>query len=149
MKNNKEGMMAAIVCVLAGIIALLSLVLFAVNAGTAETLPSPDAALTGDLRLSEAPMDLYVVECLRVDVASMSADGAWADLTLPYVPPSSIFGVILFDGYHAIHGVFTQTEENTLRVLFWREDVSSLDGTVGIYLVILAENEGVMGYEAD
>lgn len=141
MKNNKEGMMAAIVCVLAGIVALLSLVFFAVNTGNAEVLPPPDAALTGDLRISEAPMDLYVAECLRVDVASISADGAWADLTLPYVPPS-IWGVALFDGYHAIHGVWTQTEENTLRVLFWREDVTRLDGTVGIYLVILAENEG-------
>lgn len=141
MKNNKDGMLAAIVCVMAGIVALLALVFFALNTGNAEVLPPPDAALTGDLRISEAPMDLYVAECLRVDVVSMSTDGAWTDLTLPYVPPS-IFSVILFDGYHAIHGVWTQTEENTLRVLFWREDVLSLDGTVGIYLVILAENEG-------
>lgn len=140
MKNNKEGMMAAIVCVLAGIVALLSLVFFAVNAGTAETLPPPDAALTGDLRISEAPMDLYVAECLRVDVASMSADGAWADLTLPYVPPS-IFSVILFDGYHVIHGVWQWIGGDTLRVFFWPSDVARLDGTVGVYLVILAEGE--------
>ena len=141
MKNDKEGMLAAIVCVLAGIIALLSLVFFALNTGNAEVLPPPDAALTGDLRISEAPRDLYVADCLRVDVASMSTDGAWADLTLPYVPPSSIFGVILFDGYHAIHGVWTQTGETTLRLFFWTEDLARLDGTVGIYLVILAEGE--------
>jgi len=137
MKNNKEGMLAAVVCVLAGIVALLSLVFFAVN-GNAETLQPPDAALTGDLRISEAPRDLYVAECLRVDVVSVSADGAWADLKLPYVPPS-IWGVALFDGYHMIRGVWTQTGETTLRLFFWPEDLARLDGTVGIYLVILAE----------
>lgn len=110
----------------------------------AEALPSPRVddmlALSGDLQLSDAPMDLYVAECLRVDVVSMSTDGAWADLTLPYVPPS-IWGVALFDGYHMIHGVWERIGENTLHLRFWPEDVARLDGTVGIYLVILAEEE--------
>ena len=109
----------------------------------AEALPSPNAskllALTGDLRLSDAPMDLYVAECLRVDIVSAGTDGAWADLTLPYVPPS-IWGVMLFDGYHAIHGVWEQTGENILRVRFWPEDVEKMDSTVGVYLVIVAGN---------
>ena len=108
----------------------------------AETLPSPDAsnllALTGGLRLSDTPMDLYVAECLRVDLVSAGTDGAWACLTLPYVP-ASITGVLLFDGWHMIHGVWQQTGEATLRLRFWPEDVARLDGTVGIYLVILAE----------
>ena len=38
-------------------------------------------AMTGDFRLSDAPMDLYVAACLRVDVVSMDEDGAHADLT--------------------------------------------------------------------
>lgn len=108
----------------------------------AEALPSPRVddmlALTGDLQLSDAPINLYVAECLRVDVVSMSADGAWADLTLPYVPPS-IMGVALFDGFHLINGLWQQTSETTLRLRFWPEDVGRLDGTVGLYLVILAE----------
>lgn len=113
------------------------------NNARAEALPSPDAAsmlaLSGDLRLSDAPMDIYVADCLRVDVVSVSADGAWADLKLPYVPPS-IWGLALFDGYHMIHGVWTQAGD-TLRLYFWPEDLERLDGTVGIYLVILAEGE--------
>ena len=111
------------------------------NAG-AEALPSPDASallnLTGDLRLSDAPLEIRVAECLRVDVVSAGMDGAYADLTLPYVPPG-IMGVALFDGWHLINGAWEQTGENTLRLRFWPEDLAKLDGTVGIYLVILAE----------
>ena len=110
--------------------------------GHAEILPSPDAAsllaITGDLRLSDAPVDLYVAECLRVDLVSVHEDGAWGDLTLPYVPPG-ILGVMLFDGWHLIPGVWTQTGETTLRLFFWPEDVARLDGTVGLYLLIVAE----------
>ena len=72
------------------------------NAG-AEALPSPDAktllALDGDLKLSDAPLDIHVAECLRVDIVSGGEDGTWADLTLPKVPPG-IVGVALFDGWH-------------------------------------------------
>ncbi|MBR3019561.1 MAG: hypothetical protein IKH57_21195 [Clostridia bacterium] len=113
------------------------------NAG-AEALPSPDAktllALDGDLKLSDAPLDIHVAECLRVDIVSGGEDGTWADLTLPKVPPG-IVGVALFDGWHLIYGVWEQTGETTLRLRFWPEDVARLDGTVGIYLVILAEGE--------
>ena len=144
MKMKKDSSAAA-VCVALGIVALLGLVFFAFShTGHAEALPSPDAssmlALTGDLRLSDAPMNLYVAECLRVDVVSIGEDGAWGDLTLPYVPPG-ILSVALFDGWHMIHGAFVQTGETTLRLLFWPEDVARLDGTVGIYLVVLAEGE--------
>lgn len=125
-------------------LALAVVVVIVAHNARAEALPSPDAvsmlALSGDLRLSDAPMDIYVADCLRVDVVSVSADGAWAELKLPYVPPS-IWGVALFDGYHMIHGVWAQAGD-TLRLFFWPEDLARLDGTVGIYLVILAENEG-------
>ena len=131
--------MLELLIVLTGIAAIV------IHNASAEALPSPDAyallSLTGDLRISDAPMNLYVAECLRVDVLRIGDDGVWSDLTLPYVPPS-IMGVALFDGWHMIHGAFVQTGETTLRLLFWPEDVARLDGTVGIYLVILAENEG-------
>lgn len=127
-----------------GLLALLIVLTIATGIvmAKADALPAQEApALTGDLRLSDAPMGLYVAECMRVDLVSAGADGAWADLTLPYVPPS-IAGVMLFDGWHMIHGVWEQTGETTLRLRFWPEDVARLDGTVGIYLVVLAENEG-------
>lgn len=101
-------------------------------------VPPRTVSLTGGFQLSGAPKTLTVAECLRVDLVSAGSDGSWADLTLPYVPPS-IWGVTLFDGYHLIYGNWTQTGENTLRLFFWPEDVARLDGTVGMYLVILAE----------
>ena len=106
----------------------------------ADALPPdpPALVLAGDLRLSDAPMDLYMAACLRVDVVSMDVDGAWADLTLPYVPPSIAY-VLLFDGWHLIHGAWEQTGEPTLRVRFRADELAALDGTVGVYLVILAE----------
>lgn len=124
------------------IIALVLALSVALTCGTvcAEALPSPDASallsLSGDLRLSEAPMDIRVAECLRVDVLRIGDDGVWGDLTLPYVPPS-IMGVALFDGFHLIYGVFQPIGETALRIMFWPEDVMRMDGTVGIYLVIL------------
>lgn len=122
-------------------LALAVVVVIVAHNAKAEALPSPDAAsmlaLSGDLRLSEAPMDIYVADCLRVDVVSVSADEAWAELKLPYVPPS-IWGVALFDGYHMIHGVWTQAGD-TLRMFFWPDDLARLDGTVGLYLLIVAE----------
>lgn len=125
-------------------LALAVAVVIVAHNAEAEALPSPDAAsmlaLSGDLRLSDAPKTLTVAECLRVDLVSAGSDGSWADLTLPYVPPS-IWGVMLFDGYHMIHGVWTQAVD-TLRLFFWPDDLARLDGTVGIYLVILAEDEG-------
>lgn len=123
---------------------MITLTLMALVIGNvhAEALPSPDASallyLSGDLQLSEAPMDIYVAECLRVDVVRIGDDGVWGDLKLPYVPPG-ILGVALFDGFHLIYGVFQPIGETTLRLMFWPEDVARLDGSVGIYLVILAE----------
>ena len=138
--KNALGLLA-LVLVLA-----VAAVIVVTNAG-AEALPSPEAsalvALSGDLKLSEAPLNIYVAECLRVDVAlcGPACQGIKADLTLPYVPPS-IWGVALFDGWHLVQGAWEQTGETTMRLFFWQEDVERLDGTVGIYLVVLAENEG-------
>ena len=124
-------------------ILLALLILIAVSAviivhnAHAEALPP---ALSGDLLISDAPVNLYAVAILRVDVDPSQWDdqGIWADLTLPYVPPS-IAAVILFDGWHMIHGVWEQTGESTLRLRFLPSDLQLLDGTVGVYLIILGE----------
>lgn len=130
--------MKKMVCVI--MVALLVLALS--NYGAfAEALPSPDAAsmvsLEGGMTLSGAPLELHIAECLRVDIVSADADGVWGDLTLPYVPPS-IWGVALFDGWHFIYGEWTQTGEDALRIHFWTKDAAKLDGTVGLYLLIVA-----------
>ena len=126
--------------IIAILLALLILIaasaVIIVHNAHAEALPP---ALSGGLRISDAPVDLYAAAILRVDVDPSHWDdqGLWADLTLPYVPPG-IFSVALFDGYHMVYGVWEQTGGSTLRLRFWPEDVARLDGTVGVYLVILA-----------
>lgn len=146
---TKRAMVVITILILAMIGALILFITFAFSQSAhAEALPSPDAAsmlrLEGDLRISEAPVELYIADCLRVDVARIGQDGAWGDLTLPYVPPS-IVGVMLYDGWHLINGQFERTGEATLRILFRAEDLAALDGTVGLYLVILADAEGAGG----
>lgn len=126
------------------ILALLMLAIAAivfVRHAEAETLPTQNVTLTGDFRLSDAPQELYVAKCLRVDLVSAGSDGPWADLTLPYIPPN-ISDVLLFDGWHVIRAWWEQIDENTLCIRFEPWDVAKLDGTVGVYLVILANNEG-------
>lgn len=133
-----------VLLLIALVLALAVVAMIVVNRASAEALPSPDAkamlALSGDLRLSDAPVDVYVAECLRVDVANTSSDGVWAELELPYVPPG-ILSIALVDGFHMIHGVWQQTSETTLQVRFWANDIERLDGTIGIYLVVLAEGD--------
>ena len=135
-----------ILLLIALVLAMAVVAVIVVNNAKAEALFSQDAAhllsLTGDMRLSEAPVEFRLAECLRVDVVSISNDGVWGDLTLPYVPPS-ILGAALFDGFHICYGVWQQVGETTLRLRFWPEDVARLDGTVGIYLIILIGGDDV------
>ena len=146
MKTKKDYFPVAL-GILCGIMAALLVLAFSnygewVYRAHAEALPSPNVAdlvkLQGDLELSGAPIEMYVLECVRVNVARIGADGAWGDLTLPYVPPS-IWGVVLFDGWHLMYGDWEQVNETTLRLHFWPEDLEKLDGTVGLYMLILAE----------
>ena len=83
--------------------------------------------------------DAVVTDCLRVDVTCIREDGIWADLTLPYVPPSIRY-VLLFDGYHLMHGEWEPIGEYTMRIHFLPDGVAKLDGTVGLYLLIVAGN---------
>ena len=117
------------------VLLIVSTVLLAAFRGAgAEALP----VLSGDLALTGADTEIRVAECLRVDVTRCETDGTWAELTLPEMP-SSIADVMLYDGWHMIHARWTLTGRNTLRVRFFPGDITRLDGTVGIYLLILAE----------
>lgn len=141
MRNNHRWFHACL-CILLGIMAALVLLALSNYGAYAEALPSPKAAdflrLDGDLELAPAGVDLEITDCLRVNIPTVHDDGAWADLTLPYVPPS-IRHVLLFDGYHLFHADWEQIEDYTLRIHFWADDLARLDGTVGLYLLIVAE----------
>ena len=109
-----------------------TLLLAAFHGAKAEMLP----ILSGDFRLTCAEADIRVAAYLRVDVLRADAEEAWADLTLPKLP-RDLSDVMLFDGWHILHGRWEQTGENTLRIRFRQVDLRLLDGTVGIYLVLL------------
>ena len=140
MRNNEKQFYLTMT--LLAVLIAITLILAVCGTGDAESLPSPEAkamiSLTGDFALTGAEADMKIAECLRVDVKRWDADGAWAELTLPNIPPG-ICGVTLFDGWHLIHAQWQQTGETTMRLHFRAEDLETLDGTVGMYLVILAE----------
>lgn len=138
--NTRKDWFPVALGILCGIMAALVLLALSNYGAYAEALPSPTAAehlrLDGDLELVPADVDLVVTDCLRVDVTCIREDGIWADLTLPYVPPSIRY-LLLFDGFHLLHGAWEPEGESTLRVHFpWGDH---MDGTVGLYLVIVAE----------
>lgn len=139
MKEKKDWFHAAL-GILCGIMAALVVLAMSNYGAYAEALPSPTAVehlrLDGDLELTGQDVDLVVTDCLRVDVTCIREDGIWADLTLPYVPPSIRY-VLLFDGWHLLHGEWEQTGESTLRIHF--PPGEKMDGTVGLYLLIVAE----------
>ena len=123
----------------------IALILSVAVRGGAESLPSPEAkaliSLTGDFALTGAEADIRIAECIRADVKHYDTAGAWTELTLPMIPPG-ITDAVLYDGWHLIHAQWEQTGENTLLLHFRAEDLGKLDGTVGLYLLILAERTG-------
>ncbi len=106
-----------------------------------EMSPSPEGAmplqLNGCMELTGAKAEIRIVECLRVDLVRMETDGAWACLTLPKIP-DCIRDILLYDGWHLLHGAYERTGENTLSLHFMLNELKTLDGTVGLYLLILA-----------
>ncbi len=107
-----------------------------------ETHPSTEGAvplkLNGCMELTGAKTDIRIVECIRVDLVRMETDGARACLTLPRIP-DRIRDILLYDGWHLLHGAYELTGENTLSLHFKLNELMKLDGTVGLYLLILAE----------
>ena len=141
MKREKDWF-PIILGILLGIMAALVLLACSHYPAYAEALPSPTVntliGLKGDIEISGAENGLEIAECLRVDLVKIERDGAWGNLTLPKVPPG-VTQVLLYDGWHLLHGAWERTGDRTLRVHFRAEDLAKLDGTVGLYLVILAE----------
>lgn len=122
--------------------ALTVMAAIVIHNANAEELPSPNASnlldLTGGLKISDAPIGLYVAKCLRVDVVSAEADGVAAELKLPLIL-SDIIGVALFDGWNLIYGAYGQANKTTLKLKFWPNDIEKLENATSIYLVILAK----------
>lgn len=141
-ERRNERVKNHIAFLLLGVIASLLLLAAANCPACAETTASPKEAalpgLKGDLELSDQPVDIRAALCLRVNLPRIGRDGAWVYLTFPKAV-SGIQAVLLFDGWHLLHGEWEQINETTLRLHFLRGDLLRMDGTVGLYLLILTE----------
>lgn len=126
--NNKMGQILTAALLILAVVALI------LSGGRAEALPNVRAE--GGLRLSPAPQDGLKMAWIRVDVATDAAqdDALWAEVWVPW-PPSAIQDIMLFDGYRLIHGAWVEKEDGHITTVWRRDDIASLDGTVGIYLM--------------
>lgn len=113
----------------------------------AEALPSVTVAdlyrAEGALRISEAPAEELRLDWLRVDVVygdQIDADTLEAEVWVPW-PPGEIRDLVLFDGYHLVHGWWMIHEDGHITIKFRADDVRALDGTVGLYLIAILEGE--------
>lgn len=149
MKAHKEyfspfsrWMLKMVFVILMALVFLAALYCRDMDRAYTEAVPSPDMAalvdIDGDFEFSDFPMDIRVAECFRVNLLKYDKDGAWADLTMPKVPPSIQY-VLLFDGWHLLHASWEYIGETTLRLFFRTDKLIKLDGTIGLYLVILSE----------
>ncbi len=136
MKEYRDWFPAAL-GMLCGLLAALILLACSHCGACAEALPPDVMTLEGCMELTGADKEIMIAECLRVNLVRMETDGVWAELALPS-PPSDICGVLLFDGWHLLHGSWKQLGENRLCIHFRTDELAKLDGTVGLYLLILA-----------
>ena len=137
MKGKRDLFPAAL-----GILAALILMACSHYGAYAETVAIREGTgfitLEGCMERTGADADIFIAECLRVNLVRMETDGVWAEVTLHQMP-DGICGVLLFDGWHLLHGEWKQSGENTLHLHFRPDELAKLDGTVGLYLLILAD----------
>lgn len=93
-----------------------------------------EAVVEGALQLSEAPFDSLNIQVLRVDVVRAAYDDMIeAEI---WVPPEKISDVVLYDGWHFLHARWVMMDDHI--VVKWHlDDILALDGTVGIYLLMI------------
>lgn len=115
------------------------------QSGQAEALPSVTIndlyRAEGALRISEAPAEDLALDWIRVDVVygeQIDADTLEAEVWVPW-PPGEIRDLVLFDGYHLVHGWWMIHEDGHITIKFRADDVRALDGTVGLYLIAILE----------
>lgn len=100
-------------------------------------------AFTSDaIAKSEAPVDAKIaaVRMVDLDCAAINECDAIALEMGPGNFPGPIRGILLFDGYHIANGRLIRGD-NGITAEFDTGPLRQFDGTVGVYLVILAPIE--------
>ena len=130
--------------VLAVLALILALVIVGVGLpmllnGEAEALPSKtvnDLYRLEGAEISEAPVNALILDWVRVDLHGPFEEERTVRLKIPYEPPD-LCGAVLFDGWHWIACERCTLDGDEITAVWKRDALDKLDGTVGVYLILI------------
>ena len=130
--------------VLAVLALILALVIVGVGLpmllnGEAEALPSKmvnDLYKVEGAEISEAPVNALMLDWVRVDLHGPFEEERTVRLKIPYEPPD-LCGAVLFDGWHWINCERCTLDGDEITAAWKRDALDKLDGTVGVYLILI------------
>ena len=97
--------------------------------------------VSGAMVKSDAPFDLQIVECIRLDIGTDSLPEQVAlidaEIIFPAVP-KKLKSVLLYDGKHALAAQWHWTDENAIYIAFERADIEKMDQAQPFYLFLIA-----------
>ena len=144
--NRSDKVFTYTLAVLIGI--MVALVWLAADGARAEAAPSPDASGfyrldSNAMQVSLFPPSMTILDVVMVDIDPEKVaqqDYITAFVYFPYTPGEGIEGVALFDGYHLAQSWWAR-DGNALRLTFFSADLRKFDSTVGLYLVLLVNQQ--------
>ena len=97
--------------------------------------------VSGAMVKSDAPFDLQIVECIRVDISTDSLPEQVAlidaEIVFPALP-KKLKSVLLYDGKHVLAAQWHWTDENAIYIAFERADIEKMDQAQPFYLFLIA-----------
>ena len=130
--------------VLAVLALILALVIVGVGLpmllnGEAEALPSKtvnDLYTVEGAEISGAPVNALMLDWVRVDLHGPFEEERTVRLKIPYEPPD-LCGAVLYDGWHWINCERCTLDGDEITAVWKRDVLEKLDGTVGVYLILI------------
>ena len=97
--------------------------------------------VSGAMVKSEAPFDLQIVECIRLDIGTGSLPEQVAlidaEIVFPALP-KKLKSILLYDGKHVLAAQWHWTDENAIYIAFERADIEKMDQARPFYLFLIA-----------
>lgn len=97
--------------------------------------------ISGAMAKSDAPFDLQIVECIRLDIDTDSLPEQVtlidAEIVFPALP-KKLKSVLLYDGKHVLAAQWHWTDENAIYIAFERAEIEKMDQAQPLYLFLIA-----------
>ena len=97
--------------------------------------------VSGAMSKSDAPFDLQIIECIRLDIDTDSLPEQVtlidAEIFFPALP-KKLKSVLLYDGKHVLATQWHWTDENAIYIAFERADIEKMNQAQPFYLFLLA-----------